>query len=193
MIEHLACAFVKCAWVTEWLEEEGKLQALSFWVDSRYVPDYEYSIAGKSCEGVITDQCLVVASERMVELFLGDPDLTPLGDVSYMGQSLLDAGGKMLGNWRLCMTGPCSRQFLVFLALVLLLNLAGRVRRDRVLREREEKLSCIIDSAMNSIIENDAALKVAYLSRAGADCFHCNGAAVVGRPLQDFFTPANWG
>jgi PAS domain S-box-containing protein len=198
LVKHLARALhVKCAWVTEWLEEEGKLRALSFWVDGRYVLDYEYAIAGTPCEGVITDQCLVVVSERVVELFPGDPDLAPLGAVSYMGQPLLDADGKMLGNLAVLHDRPlqsdatCQAVFSIFGARAA--AELGRVRRDRVLREREEKLSCLINSAMDSIIEIDVALKVTHLNQAGADCFRCDGAAMVGKPLRGFFTPVTWG
>jgi PAS domain S-box-containing protein len=198
LVKHLARALhVKCAWVTEWLEEKGKLRALSFWVDGRYVPDYEYVIAGTPCEGVIREQCLVVVSDRVVDLFPGDPDLAPLSAVSYMGQPLLDADGQILGNLAVLHDKPleidptCQAVFSIFGARAA--AELGRVRRDRVLREREEKLSCLIDSAMDSIIEIDAALTVTHLNRAGADCFCCDVATAVGKPLQGFFTPATWG
>ncbi len=56
LVEHLARAIgTKCAWVTEWLPEERKLRALSFWADNRRVTDYCYDVAGthtlRACGG----------------------------------------------------------------------------------------------------------------------------------------------
>jgi hypothetical protein len=41
------------AWVTEYLEASRRLRALAFWLGDRFVPDWEYDIAGTPCEALI--------------------------------------------------------------------------------------------------------------------------------------------
>ena len=107
LVKHLARALgCKCAWVTEWIEDGKRLRALSFWVDGRYVADYEYAIVGTPCESVIGGCELIVVPDRVVQLFPNDPDLPPLDAVSYMGQPLLDADGSILGNLAVLDDGP---------------------------------------------------------------------------------------
>jgi hypothetical protein len=72
--------------VTEWLEDTRQLRALSFWVgDGHYQGVYEYDITNTPCEPVIERQRLIHVPDRLIELYPGDPDLPPLGAVSYMG------------------------------------------------------------------------------------------------------------
>src|SRR5262249_23036718 len=54
LAKHLAAALgTKCAWVTEWLPEQRRLRALSFWARDHYISDFEYDVAGTPCEPVI--------------------------------------------------------------------------------------------------------------------------------------------
>ncbi|MBI4000365.1 MAG: hypothetical protein HY348_01095 [Nitrospira defluvii] len=41
------------AGVTEYFPEKRRLRALAFWMDGRWVKDYEVDIAGTPCERVI--------------------------------------------------------------------------------------------------------------------------------------------
>ena len=99
LVQHLARAMgTTCAWVTEWIEDERRLRALSFWAEDRHVIDYEYHVAGTPCEPVIDKRELFHVPDRLIELFPKDPDLSPLGAVSYMGVPLMDTDGHLLGH-----------------------------------------------------------------------------------------------
>jgi len=42
LVKHLARAIgTKCVWVTEWLAEQRRLRALSFWAGDGYIRDFE--------------------------------------------------------------------------------------------------------------------------------------------------------
>src|SRR5215510_8665520 len=85
LVKHLARSIgTKCAWVTEWLPDKGRLRALSFWNGESYTPDYEYDITNTPCESVIESRRLVLIPDRLVYLFPKDPDLPALGAMSYM-------------------------------------------------------------------------------------------------------------
>ena len=61
---------------------------------------YEYDIAGTPCAPVIESQKLIHVPERLIELYPGDPDLQPLGAVSYMGIALLDTDARQMRHER---------------------------------------------------------------------------------------------
>lgn len=198
LVHHLARALgVKCAWVTEWHEAQRRLRALSFWVDGRYVMDYEYAIAGTPCEPVITSRQLTVVMDQVVDLFPEDPDLAPLGAVSYMGQPLLDTDGRILGNLAVLDDRPLQADATIRAIFSIFTARAaaelGRVRRDRALQEREEKLSRLIDSAMDAILELDGDFALTRINPAGEATFQCRAATALGQPVRPLFSAASLG
>jgi PAS domain S-box-containing protein len=193
LVRHLARALeVQSAWVTEWLPEESRLRALSFWSMGRHVPDYEYRIQGTPCEAVIFQERLVVVPERVIELYPDDPDLAPLGAVSYMGLPLRDADGRVLGNLAIMddcpLTVDATRQAVFSIFGARAAAELGRLRRDRALRENEQRLSRLIDSAMDSIVELDAAARVIGMNRAGGNCFGWTLDPGTDAPIERLFT-----
>jgi hypothetical protein len=64
LVKHLALAIgKKCAWVTEWLPDQRRLRALSFWVGDGYFGDFEYAIADTPCAPVIDERRLFLVPE----------------------------------------------------------------------------------------------------------------------------------
>jgi len=176
LVKHLARALgVRCAWVTEYLEAPRRLRAISFWAHDRYVEDYEYAIRGTPCEEVIDGCGLVLVPDRVVQLFPDDPDLPPLGAVSYMGAPLLDSDGRILGHLAILDDRPMRADpateavFSIFGARAA--GELGRDRRDRELRERETRLARLVGSAMDAIVEMDDRLRVTRLNPAARHTF----------------------
>ncbi|UCF66775.1 MAG: sigma 54-interacting transcriptional regulator [Acidobacteriota bacterium] len=198
LVKHLARAMgTKCAWVTEWLEDKRRLRALSFWVEDRYFGDYEYDIVHTPCEPVINDRKLIHVPDRVLELYAGDPDLRPLGAVSYMGVPLFDTDGSILGHLAVLHTDPLPENprvtgvFNIFAARAA--AELRRVRRDRDLREREQKLRRLIESAMDGIVELDDQLVITNMNRAGEKMFGCAASETTGRPFGGFLTSTSRG
>ena len=192
LVKHLAHALgTKCAWVTEWLEDTRRLRALSFWVDDGYYQGvYEYDIANTPCEPVIERQRLIHVPDRLIELYPGDPDLQPLGAVSYMGIALLDTDGRLLGHLAILHDEPMPTDAHATAIFNIFASRAAaelrRLRLDRALREREHKLSRLIDSAMDAIVELDGELCITHMNHAAEEVFGCNAADVAGRALGRF-------
>ena len=198
LVKHLARAMgTTCAWVTEWSEDRRRLRALSFWADGRYVQDYEYDIRGTPCEPVLDTRSLVLVPDRVIELYPKDPDLAPLGAVSYMGMPLVDTDGRALGHLAILDDKPMPESptattiFSIFAARAA--AELGRLRRDRELREREEKLSRLVETAMDAILELDAGLAVTKMNGSGERAFACPGAAATGQRLDRFFSRVSCG
>ena len=146
LVEHLAKALgTKCAWVTEWNPTERRLDALSFWAGDRHILDYSYHVAGTPCEPVVEGGDFLHVPNRVMELYPSDPDLKPLGAVSYMGIPLRDTDRRILGHLAIMHDQPLPENPRVTAIFEIFAGRAAaelrRVRRDRDLRERELKMS----------------------------------------------------
>jgi PAS domain S-box-containing protein len=191
LVRNLALALnVSGAWVTEYLEDSFRLRALAFWHNGAYVPHYEYDITGTPCEPVIRTQDHFHVQERVIELFPDDPDLPEMHAVSYMGAPLLDTDGSVLGHLAILDTAPMppltrdTTLFKVFAA-----RAAAELRRLRAehdTREREIQLRGLFDSAMDAVLEIDAAMTVTQANPAAERMFRCAPAEMRGRRLSDF-------
>ena len=53
-------------WVTEGLEDERRLRALSLWVQDKHVGEYVYDVAGTPCEPVINNRKLIHVPDRLI-------------------------------------------------------------------------------------------------------------------------------
>ena len=193
LVEHLARAMgTKCAWVTEWLPEQRKLRALSFWADNRHVNEYVYDVAGTPCEPVVEGGDFLHVPDRVMDLYPTDPDLEPLGAVSYMGIALRDTDRRILGHLALMHDKPLHENPRATAIFEIFAGRAAaelrRLRRDRDLRERELKMSRLINSAKDSIIELDSELSITRLNRAAERAFGCNNSDVIGRRFDSFLT-----
>jgi PAS domain S-box-containing protein len=191
LVRHLARAIgKKCAWVTEYLERENRLRALSFWVGDRFFGDFEYDVADTPCQPVIENRCMAHVPDRVLELYAHDPSLEPLGAVSYLGVPLFDTDGRILGHLAVLDDEPMPEDPQIVAIFNIFAGRAAaelrRLRRDRDLREREQKLTRLIDSAMDGIVETDAGLRVTAMNSAAERLFGCVAGEVNGASFADF-------
>ena len=175
LVENLAKALgTYGAWITIW-RGERRLRAVAFWLGDRLVPDYEYDLAGTPCEPVFKDCRLVHVTDRVVELYPNDPDLGPLGAVSYLGVPLLDLDGRILGHVAVLDTRPMPQQpRLLALFRIFAARAAAelqRLRAEQQLRAREERLRLLFDSVMDAVIEFDQELTITRANPAAQHAF----------------------
>jgi len=180
------------AWVTEYLAEERRLRALAFWLDGRLVDDYEYEIKGTPCEPVIDGTRLVHIPENVVELFPQDPDLPAMGAVSYMGVPLLDLDDKILGHLAVLDTRPMREEprslalFQIFAARAA--AELQRLRAEADVKNREEKLGRLVDSAMDAIIEIDRDFNIILMNPAAEKILGEVADQIIGQGFTRFLT-----
>jgi len=194
LVRHLARALgTRCAWVIEWLESERRLRAISFWVGDGYHGAYEYAVANTPCEQVVDDRRLIHVPDRVVDLYPHDPDLGPLGGVSYMGVPLLDTDGRLLGHLAVLHDAPMPEDAQVVAIFRIFAGRAAaelrRVRRDRELREREQRLSRLIDSVMDAILTLDGDLVIVGMNSAAEKVFGRSLADVADTPFAALLAP----
>jgi PAS domain S-box-containing protein len=191
LVENLAKALkTDGAWVTEYFSECRRLRALAFWMDGGWIKDYEIDIKGTPCEQVIDSGRLVHFPDRLLELFADDAEVQAIGAASYMGMPLADSDGRVLGHVAVIDRRPMPEEpRLLALFQIFAARAAAemrRIRAEKELREREEKLRRLVDSAMDAIIEFDDSLNITQMNPAAERAFSCSTPAVIGQSFARF-------
>jgi PAS domain S-box-containing protein len=193
LVQNLARALnTHGAWVTEYIEEQRRLKALAFWMGGQWIHGWEMVIDGTPCERVINERCLIHIPDNLLDIYGDDPDVRAVGAASYMGMPLLDLDGKTLGHLAVLDLRPMPKEpraealFQIFAA-----RAAAELRRLRVeaaVREREEKLGRLVNSAMDAIIELDRNLNVTRVNAAAEKVFACSSQQIVGQLFTRFLS-----
>ncbi len=172
LVRNLAQALgTRYAWATEYAEEEQRLRALAFWHGDDWMDEYEYRVPGTPCEPVVERKELVFFPEKLLSLFPDDPDLEPLGAVSYMGVPFLDQQGRVVGHLAVMDCEPMKLDPQAKGLFEIFANRGAaelrRLRAEQSLREREQELQGLIDGAMDAIVELDSELETTLVNSAG--------------------------
>ena len=180
------------AWVTEYLEEKSRLRALAFWLNGEWISDYEYDLAGTPCGVVIKESRLVHIPENVTEFFPEDADLKAFSAVSYMGFPLLDDSGRVLGHLAVLDSKPMPADprlesfFRIFATRASAEH--QRLRAEKEIREREEKLDRLIGSAMDAILELDQDFQITLVNKAATDIFTSPREVLLGQNFRNLLT-----
>ncbi|MHB0958147.1 MAG: sigma-54 interaction domain-containing protein [Pirellulaceae bacterium] len=196
LVENLAKGLdVHGAMVTRCGADKRDLRALAFWMDGQFVEDFKFDIAGTPCEQVIDQCCLIHFPDRLIELFPNDSGVMESDLVSYLGMPLLGIDGKILGHMAVVDRRPLPEDervlaiFRIFAA-----RAAAELQRlycEAELRERENKLSQLVDSAMDAIVELDLQFRAGRVNSAAEKAFGCRARQVLGRDFSQFLTDAS--
>ena len=106
-----------------------------------------------------------------MDYYPNDHDIRTIGVRSYMGVPLLDLDGKILGHLAVLDTRPMPKEpralalFQIFAARAA--AELRRLRAEKQVREREEKLGRLVNSAMDAIIELNRNLNVTRVNAGG--------------------------
>jgi PAS domain S-box-containing protein len=164
-------------------------------MDGEWIENYVFDLPGTPCEQVIDDRCLIHFPDRLLDLFPGDISLRDSGLVSYLGMPLMDTDEKVLGHMAVVDRRPMPEDPRV-LAIFRIFAARATAEMQRLqcelqIREREEKLSRLVDSAMDAIIELDQSLKISRINSAAEKVFGCCAAQVTGCDFGQFLSEAS--
>jgi len=192
LVKHLAEILdVHGVWVTEYLEEKNKLNALAFWLNGAYVDKYEYSITDTPCQDVIENQELCHIPDKVVDLYPKDTDLEPFGAVSYMGISLKDIDGKILGHLAFLDNKPMPEIPEVFAIFKIFASrAAAELRREIIQRkviESESKLNRLVNGTTDAIIEFNSEFKITQANDAANQIFEITDHKFIGTDVKHLF------
>jgi PAS domain S-box-containing protein len=176
------------AWVTEYEPQRERLRALAFWFGDGFVEDFEYAIAGTPCATAVHETRLVHIPDRILDLYPGNPGLRDQGVVSYLGVPLMSVDQSVIGHVAVVDVRPMPEQpGLVTLFQLFATRAVAEMRRLRLetdLRERQEKLGRLVDSAMDAIVELDSDLRITLMNAAAEKVFGQRAGAVSGQGVE---------
>lgn len=193
LVENMSLALgTEGAWITEYISETRKLRGLAFLMGGTWIEDYEYDIAGTVCEEVIIDDKFVHYPENIIDFFPDNPILKELNAVSYMGVPLKDLDGKALGYIAVLDTKeiPADPKLIGIFNIFSARAAAElqRLRAETQVREREQKLSQLVGSTMDTIIELDGRAQVKMVNPAGEELFGISETQMKGKDIYEFLT-----
>lgn len=180
------------AWVTEYIPEEKQLRALAFWLDDKFVPEYEYLITNTPCEAVISEAKHVHIPENVIELYPNDPDLPKMNAVSYLGTPFVDDDGTILGHIAVLHDKPIPEDNRIMSIFNIFADRAAaelkRLRVLKKLKEREEKLRRLIDCTMDAFLEFDEKGILTLLNPAAEKLLKSETKMIIGRNVKDILS-----
>jgi PAS domain S-box-containing protein len=157
-------------------------------MDGQWIQNYEVDIAGTPCEQVIETANLVHFPDNLLELYPDEPDIKDVGAVSYLGMPLKDVDGRILGHLAVIDRRPMPEEQRVLALFRIFAARATaemrRLRAEKQVLEREEKLRRLFDSAMDAVIEFDEKLRVTRMNPAAEQAFHCSAQQVMGKDFS---------
>ncbi|MFH4967288.1 sigma 54-interacting transcriptional regulator [Gaetbulibacter sp. M240] len=178
-------------WVTEYWEEQNKLNALAFWLEGAYVDKYEYSVPNTPCEPVLNAHDICHIPSKVIDLYPKDPDLKPLGAVSYMGISLRDIDGKILGHLALLDNKPMPEIPEVFAIFKIFASRAAAELRREIIQkkviESESKLNRLVNGTTDAIIEFNSEMKITQANDAANQLFEIKDHKFLGTNVKNLF------
>ena len=178
------------AWVTEYIPDSESLRAYAFWMNGKFVDNFEYSITNTACAAVVKSKKLIHIPDRMIELYPGDPDLIAIKAVSYLGVPLLDPQGEVMGHLSVMDSRPLPADpRLISLFEIFAARAAAeqrRLRQEMEVRAREEELSALLNSAMDAVMVLDEAGGITRVNPAAERLFACTAEDLVGENFRDF-------
>ncbi len=192
LVRELAQALkVRYAFVCELLPSKTRVRTLAFWFDGKFIDNIEFDLEGSPCEIVIRGET-VYYTERVCDMFPRDLELKNLGIESYFGVPLVDEAGEEMGHLAVFHNEPMVKEFR---GIALLHIFAARVRvelerrqAEQALRKSEERLACILASAMDAIITIDAEQRVTLFNAAAEKVFRCRADQIIGQSFEQLLS-----
>ncbi|MDQ6987433.1 MAG: PAS domain S-box protein, partial [Mariprofundaceae bacterium] len=85
-----------CAIISEIIENEGRVEALSMQLDGENIAGFGYNLSGSPCNNAIA-KGYAVYPENICEIFPDDKEILEMQAEGYVGVSLKDKGGESIG------------------------------------------------------------------------------------------------
>ena len=189
MVKNLAQVLsVHGVWVTEVKNGMERLSALAFWLDGKFVEEYEYEVKGTPCEPVLTNPGICHIPDKVIELFPNDRDLKPIGAVSYMGLALKDVDNTILGHLAILDNKPMEEIPEAFAIFKIFASRAAaelrRIRTSKLLYENKLKLERLINGTMDAIVEFDNQMSITQYNKAALKVFGVTADSLEGQHIK---------
>ena len=191
LVETLAKSLnVQYAFLTEWADSSQEtLQTLAFWNGTSFGDNFQYSITGTPCEGVLQgDVCFYPSGVQ--DSFPQDQDLKTMGVQKLPWASLISQSGEILGHLVAMDSQGMTTEFGAMSIIKLFASrVAAELERnsaDIALRKSEERLRQVIDLVPQFIFAKDKDGRFILCNEAVAKVYGTTVQALIGKTDADF-------
>jgi transcriptional regulator with GAF, ATPase, and Fis domain len=185
---------VAAAWVTEYVSDFSFLQTLAFWMDGNWLGNMDGNVKGTPCEVVIRKGRVLFIADEIATEFPDDPDLVRLGMASYLGIPFKDSEDRVFGHLAVMDRKPMKEKQAAISLMRIFASRAGaelrRIRAEERLRQREEKLARLLETAPDAIVEVDRSLNIQLLNGVARNAFEIDSENDDALCLSDYLDQA---
>ena len=193
LVKSLARALnVRFAFVAEFVEANTIANILAWWDGDHFEEASSYALSGTPCETVL-DGTIKCYPGDVPTLFPDDVALADMGVQSFLAIPLLSHDNKVMGHLAIMDDKPMQTAprdidvFKIFGAQAC--AELERKRYDEALTRSEERITRILESAMDAIITIDGHRRVTLFNAAAERIFGCTSAWAIGQPFDHFLSP----
>ncbi|HVO26149.1 MAG TPA: sigma 54-interacting transcriptional regulator [Candidatus Margulisiibacteriota bacterium] len=195
LVRHLAAALgVQYAFVSELSEDRLRFRTLAVWGRGAFLPNFEVPLKGTPCEAVLNGE-MAHHPARLQALFPEDTALADWQAESYCGVPLSDLSGGVVGHLAIIHDQPLpdGARSLSIMRIFAARARAEieRLRAETALRESQERLARILDSAMDAIVTFDGARRIQIFNDAAERIFRCPAEEAMGQSFDRFLNDAS--
>jgi PAS domain S-box-containing protein len=182
---------VQYALVSELSADRMRFRTRAFWGRGGHLPNLDVAIAGTPCEPVLGGEA-AHHTAHLQQLFPDKKLLVDLGAESYCGVPLIDSSGIVVGHLAIADDRPMPDGRLATSVMRIFAVRAraeiDRINAEKALRESEERLARVIDSAMDAIVTIDRERRIELFNHAAEEVFGCPASDVIGGSIDRFLT-----
>jgi PAS domain S-box-containing protein len=193
LVRHLAAALgARHSFVTFLSEDRRRFRTLAVWGPDGLQDNLDLPIAGTPCEAVLSGE-MSHHPERLQQLFPEDVGLAEWQAESYCGVPIMDRDGAVLGHLAIFDNKPMRDPRGLSVMRIFAARASAefeRLRIDRAIREREQRLASILASAMDAIVTFDASRRIELFNAAAETVFACPAPDAIGQPIDRFLDEA---
>jgi PAS domain S-box-containing protein len=181
---------VAAAWVTEYVSDFSLLRTLAFRLDGKWMDSMDGIVKGTPCEVVIRKGRILFIADEVADEFPDDPDLAKLGMTSYVGVPFKDSEQRVFGHLAVMDRKPIKDRQAILSLIRIFASRAGaelrRIHAEERLRQREEKLARLLDTAPDAIVEVDRSLNILTVNMAARNVFEIVAESHSGLRFTDY-------
>lgn len=160
---------VDAVWIAELHKGQNSMTTLSFVYGENHLPNFTYLLDNTPCEKVINSGQVVHYAQRLQELFpLSHKLLNKFKGESYVGSSLHDTNGEVIGNVAILNGKPIEVTNDINTILSIIKSRAEaelqRLKREKEILNREYQLRGLINGVQDLLINLDQRGKILMLN-----------------------------
>lgn len=187
---------VDTVWMAEYHPEQNAMSTMVFLHKGTYMNNMSYLIEGTPCEAIVRSREMVHYPRRIRDLFPSEHSLmAQFSSESYVGASLHDAAGCVIGSVALLHTEPIPVTDAILYMLGIIKSRAEseliRFKREREVRNRENQLIGLINGVQDLLINLNQHGQILMVNSTAESQLQTDCSSMVGTPIASFLSDSS--